>query len=394
MTYRELLTLYKTGALEPGQAAEVAADIEKQDAIGEYLWEREEIPGLAEPEETEPTPAEDPMIRQIRRTVRRSFLKAGFVTGAVVLLIVLGTIFLLPRLVSGFYYDPTDTVAENEYGGVTRQMSLDLAVYTELFVPCRIRTSVSAQPQGYGVYDIVIPQNISFNRRFTTVSGRLQRNTLTLYDTNTLRLPAGNAFLLPESVSDSHNRCIDLETGRQIGPAGSAEDALNTLEELDPRDWYIGYVSLRELTDYDALMEWLDALELRYGSLWCAVYAEDEDGTSLLENVGFSARGGGEILAWDTERYPQLSYMGPDAEDDKTTHFLSLLRYMDDHRAFAEMMAGGSFGPFQFRADKAAESIERDGLRIYGFAIGARPEDLITLGQQDAVSYIYTEPMP
>ena len=46
MTYRELITLYKTGKLDEEQKKQIEADIERQEAISEYLFETEEIPGL------------------------------------------------------------------------------------------------------------------------------------------------------------------------------------------------------------------------------------------------------------------------------------------------------------------------------------------------------------
>lgn len=46
MTYRELLELYKTGELELEQRKKVEKDIERQEAISDYLYEQEDIPEL------------------------------------------------------------------------------------------------------------------------------------------------------------------------------------------------------------------------------------------------------------------------------------------------------------------------------------------------------------
>ena len=45
MTYRELLELYKAGELELEQRKRIEKDIEKQEAISDYLYEQEGIPG-------------------------------------------------------------------------------------------------------------------------------------------------------------------------------------------------------------------------------------------------------------------------------------------------------------------------------------------------------------
>lgn len=392
MTYRELLSLYKAGVLDEEQRRAVEADIEKQDAISEYLCDEAEIPLLPEPEASR-AGEETAFADTVRRSIRRAFVKMGVIVGAAVLALVLCAVFLLPRLVSHFYYDPTDIVARDKYGIETTRMDLDMAVYSELFLPGKYRDRVNTEAEGYGVYSIVIPQTLSFNGRFTAVSGRLVRNRLTLYDANTLRLPTGNAFLPPEDIQGAW-RCVNGETGEPIGAAGTRDEAVEKLRQLDPRDRVIGYVSLAEITNYGDFMAWLDEKDVVYGSLWCAAYTEDEDGIILGENIGFSPRKAGAILGWDEETYPLLIGLredGPaDDEESVTTHFVSLLRYMDDHADFREMMGGGGQGSFR----DMAESVERDGLRLYGFAIGTKPEMLLTLSEDPAVSYVYTEPLP
>ena len=48
MTYRELLKLYKQGKLEDSAKKQVEAEIEKQDAISEFLYEEGAIPDFSD----------------------------------------------------------------------------------------------------------------------------------------------------------------------------------------------------------------------------------------------------------------------------------------------------------------------------------------------------------
>ena len=48
MTYRELLKLYKQGKLEDSAKKQVEAEIEKQDAISEFLYEEGTIPDFSD----------------------------------------------------------------------------------------------------------------------------------------------------------------------------------------------------------------------------------------------------------------------------------------------------------------------------------------------------------
>ena len=43
MTYRELLELYKQGKLEENKKHEVESDIERQEAISDYLFDRDAV---------------------------------------------------------------------------------------------------------------------------------------------------------------------------------------------------------------------------------------------------------------------------------------------------------------------------------------------------------------
>ena len=85
MTYRELLELYKTGELELEQRKKVEKDIERQEAISDYLYEQEDIPELndifeekaaAEKNNKRNDDIEDidtKFIEMVNRSIRRAF---------------------------------------------------------------------------------------------------------------------------------------------------------------------------------------------------------------------------------------------------------------------------------------------------------------------------------
>ena len=140
MKYHELLELYKRKELSGEQQEMVEQDIERHEAISEYLFEKEEEDILQDsgklPEESavqfteKEKNAADDFTKRVNRAVRRAFLKMGAAVCAVTLVVVLLVLFVLPHVVSSFYYGPGRIVGESSYGGTTNQMSLDLAVYT------------------------------------------------------------------------------------------------------------------------------------------------------------------------------------------------------------------------------------------------------------------------
>lgn len=426
MTYRELLKLYKTGKLDEEARLKVEAEIEKQDAISEYLFEEAEIPAadsiLLEshsPNDTRDS-GEPPhtalskndastkdadaaeFVSMIQKSIRRAFIKMGIAVGGVVLAVVLCAVFLLPRAVSLFFYDPSSIVGKSEtYEGMTtNRMSLDMAVYSELFLPGRFRDNVIAESQGYGKYDITIVQNSSFNGKFTDVNGKLERGKLTLYNTNVLKRPVDNAFLLPENVKGSSNILHEDENGNVTGPvgaAGTAEEALESLNSLVENEYYLAYVSLTDITDYTSVYQWFEEKNIPYGMMWYAVYAEDMNGYFIRPNIGFTAHPSGMCLDWDREEYPLLSLLDNSNEDREAdpgdaaqmqTHFISLLNYLEAHDDILKMMSGD---PIEYiQTQDMIRYVEDNGLQIYGFAIGATREDLLELSKDPAVSYIYT----
>ena len=58
----------------------------------------------------------------------------GLAVGVVVLAVVLSAVFILPKAVSEFYYNPNEAAGQYEEMTTTR-MNLDLSVYSELFLP-------------------------------------------------------------------------------------------------------------------------------------------------------------------------------------------------------------------------------------------------------------------
>lgn len=117
MKYKELLDLYKNGRLSEEESKKLEAEIEKQEAISEYLYPDEEDEEYdKEISETEDrgftrkggktSAKEDEFVKLIRKSIRKAFLKMGAVVTAAVLVIILLMITILPKAVALLYYNP------------------------------------------------------------------------------------------------------------------------------------------------------------------------------------------------------------------------------------------------------------------------------------------------
>ena len=397
MTYRELLSLYKKGALEEEKRQEIEADIEKQDAISEYLCEEGSIPTFdilesadtisenRTEEASNSTASEHDFIKTIQKTIRHAFIKMGIIVGTVVLAVTLFVVFALPHFTSLFYYNPNKIVSEENDRISTNQMSLDMAVYTELFIPGYYRDNVTATARGYGEYDIQIRQTSSSNGLFTTVSGYLSRNRLVLYDTNYLKRPADNVFLRTKDSSGlpsfSH------------GASGTPESALKKLQELQENTNYLAYITLEHLTEYEEFIAWFNNKQPDWRDFWVSVYAENDVGIPFY-NIGFSPYRDGIVMSYSEESYPLLRCNGdfsPTDSETMKTHFVSMLNYMRDNETFFEMINQSPKPASYF--DTLIRLIDEKGLQINGFAIVAEKEELLRLMEDENIIYIHTEPM-
>lgn len=441
MTYRELLQLYKQGKLDMEKKKQVEAEIEKQDAISEFLYEEGDIPDFSDLENGEAcfnnlddknqkaewqdskidgniekrqgnlqSKREDDFneqfMKEIRHSIRKAFIKMGTIVGAVVLIFVLCAVFILPKAVSKFYYDPNEAAGAYE-GMTTTRMSLDLSVYSELYLPGNYRDQVNAVSRGYGEYDIVIPQTYTWTGKFTSVSGRLVRGKLTLYDNNILSRPAlmfylpgdENAWEAWETDENGKETKVDTEARKQESIQYSKEE----ISGYNDNDWYTAYVSINELMDYKDFIDWFEKLsdkkDLEWGNLWCAVHTEEEDGYCSEPNIGFCPYASGSGMSWDKDKYPYLSFLdNADAyneakvtdADAMQTHFTSMLSYMQDHDDILSMM--GQSTDYQEDYQNMIDYVKKNGLKIHGFAISTKKKTLLELYKEDVVSYIQTTP--
>ena len=238
----------------------------------------------------------------------------GVVTGAIVLAVILCAVFVLPRVVSAIYYDPNEVVGEYE-DLVTTRMDLDLSVYSELFLPGNYRNQVSAVPRGYGEYDITIPQNMSWTGKFTSVSGRLVRGELTLYDKNILSRPSMQFYLPGDETAweawevDENGKETKMDT--EARKKESIQYSKEEIEGYNDNDWYTAFVSIEKIMEYKDFIECFqnlsDSKNLEWGTLWCAVHTENEDGYCIEPNIGFCPFAAGMSMSWDKEKYPYLS---------------------------------------------------------------------------------------
>ena len=416
MKYHELLELYKKKQLGEEQREKVEQDIERHEAISEYLFEKEEEDILQDsgklPEESDiqltekEKNAADDFTKRVNRAIRRAFLKMGAAVCAVTLVVVLLVLFVLPHVVSSFYYDPGRIVGESSYGGTTNQMSLDLAVYTELAIPGTYRDNVQVEDKGYGNYDINIYQNVSRSGRFYNVAGRVEKDNLRLYDINLLNMPSANIFgwfQMDMDRKDTLTEQVENGVGSFAYTPESKEQSAEELKLLDDNKYYLAYVTLDKILSYNDFIGFAENYSERTIDIWCAPRTAEDSYMPIGRpaNLGFYIRlGQSSMLEWDREKYPDLILWSADnsAERDEAEerikdesfaaeHFAVMLDYMSGQDEFLGMMGQQDGETYA----EAADYIRENGLQVYGFACVADKETLLELNAEEEVFGIRTE---
>lgn len=405
MTYFDLIKKYKNNELSEEQRLEIERDIERHEAISEYLFDREEN------ENTDSfnmniEPDDKDFVKKVDDSIRKAFVKVGITVGVITLALALAIIFVLPRAVSVFYYNPAEMVGED-----TNRMSRDMAVYTELFMPGYFRDNVIADSEGYGKYDVQIIQNVSYTREFYNVSGKLTRGELKLYDINMFKKMSDNIFGWFQMWTDGTDKLSDLVQQDKdknmdrmfFAAAGDREQATETLLGLDENEKYVAFVTLNELMPYEDFVAFLDSKDYVYGA-WCAPCVNEYSDNRMFRpgNIGFNCQTGSSTsIEWDNEKYPELFVWDNGVfeegrydemqeniknEEYMTTHFVSLLNYMADQDKFLKMMDLDAEAMLS-----AAEYVNKNGLTIYGFACVGEKANLLKLNDCPEVYSIYTQ---
>ena len=424
MTYRQILDKYKKNALPEEKQKEVAADIEKYEAISDYLYEESEIPDIneafSEPNENtcgcngsgcDPGPAgsitdsaqrAEDFTAVVNRSIRKAFLKLGITVFAAAALLILFVQFILPGIVDNFYYDPTEIVSQPTDSFIENRMSRDIGTYTELVMPETHRTDVTAESLGYGKYNISIHQNLSYTDFFSTATGDVTRGKLRLFNEDILRKPTGNAFGWSQIYVDFKNgeyqtksltelyRITDERTKNDVeegeimhGAAGSPEQSLETIKGLRDDMPYYAYVTFERMLDFSQIEKIIDPADkddFMITEPWLAVdtypRSNAPDGSSYgyittLPKIGF--------IVQDQDNVSEN-------EELQQKHFTDMLDYMAEQTDFLKMF---DEDPQTF-AD-ASQLIKKNGLHIYGMGCTVSKSTMLKLMEFDNVREIYVK---
>lgn len=425
MTYREKLENYRKKLLSEKEMEEVKEEIEKVDAINEYLADclEEEL------DFTEHLPVEKALDREtkdasvsfekyVKKSIRRVYVKLSLATGAVVLAILLFIQFGLSPLMDSMYYDPTEQLVDMEddrsRATVFSKMNMDYMIYSELIMPGRNNAVVQAFPQGYGNYAITFqPVPGDGIRQESSVSGQLRRGKLEMYTPDYFSSVPANYFACYgmdyKSEKDYETQLKEMSEEVHVDEDGneywkkywyyeSPEESLEAIKGLEDDRKYMAYVSFNKDLNFQETTELMDKINFEsVRNVWLA-FRNCED-----NNMPFGVSGHNHevsLLEYPKiylEKYPYLTlFTGFDEhsyeeyvamrrdEELMTKHVLSMCRYMENADDFVKMVnANGYLNNGQFGVYE--NYITEHGLNYYGMVCTATKADMLKMLKKDEI---------
>ena len=295
---------------------------------------------------------------------------------------------LLPGIVSSFYYDPESIVATSSYedrGTIeTTRLEMDSRVYSELYLPEYKYEGADVTDLGYGKYDFTLWESGWIEpHKEHEATGRIERNHIQIYNPAEFRIPDDYVFM--------------RDTGDMVDPDREMRE---DLEKLSDNEMYIAYITLIEDTDYEKACKWID--QYGTGFPWACIVTDTSDFMSVM---GVYTDYIGVDVPFDHVKYPYLlgyrEYHMDDQYEDPLyieeyakKHLISMMQYQIDNPGFLEMVWGDTTGlkgeSLKEWMGKKIRYVEKNGMKVHGFAVDATKETLLEIAHSGKVCRIVT----
>lgn len=424
MTFRELLEKYKNGTATEAERALVEEELEKSEAISDYLAE-----GLEELENGGDAPsATDMEVKQVKRTVNRRLRRTALWAAAMVLAAVLVVQFVVNPLVSSFYYRPdAQTVGQNEARekhvdfvidetsvAVDQTMTteddgsdveVDLTAFYELMMPGLTPTNIQTEAEGFGRYTITYEAVDGLTGTAESMTQKLRPGS---YGTE-VQGSWGDYTL---SMLDHTAPALNPEEG---GRSNSATQAMEHLTMLPETAFVAAWVHFPEDLTCVQFAKLADSYESGgSGEIffrWAGVRVSDWNAStgSLAQFLGIVPEDA--AMEWERvspswEKYPMFDYWQYLAEGGRSCfgdrvymhtgvlaeeHFKSVLAYAADRTEAVQALAGPIQEGTLWDFDTAQSYIEENGVRIGGALVYSEPQALLRLYENGEIDNLSLE---
>ena len=375
MSFSDLIEKYKSGVATEEERQMIEIEIEKNEAINEYLSEQI-IVAIPEIGKSMPTHGNIAEATKIRKRINRKF--AGMVLASVSAVIAIFCViqFIVFPFINSRYYDPT--AGRGYFAGVggLGQMTVDMSVFSTLHMMGYEIPFVFARPEGLGIYDITMYQYDAFrNYSESMYRSRLVRGALDI-------------AMLDEAFS----RGLRLNWVQVASVYGSeTPDALTELTRLPESARVKAFLVFDEAVDMQSLIEFINANEpLRV--LWAGIKTFDDESFANpgAPFFGFPPMGRHVPLAdnvFNAELFPALGLSRGIEHDSGVfeTHFVSTLSYMSTRGEFMEVIG------FSIDYANAVAYVMENGVKSHGVVVSGSRDEIMELLSNPMIQSVFLD---
>lgn len=384
MNYKELLNRYRKGLVTEEEKQLVENEIEKYEAIEEYLSDimYEEFEDFEEITKISKNEKHDEETIKLKKSVNSRLRKIVFMSVAIVIALFISIFFVVSPLIDGLYYNPNKTTV----GISDNDISFDVYAISELNMPGLSPSNVLVDKKGFGEYNVMYSYRNLFTDENYSVNHKIKRGKII----SSCRDPILNAnMFLDIRYPDANESYIEEKK----------QNVINHLKELNP----VSYVSTEIMFEKDLSMEELYNLELKYPDIefeWAGIRTDSQDkktneliGIHLLNSKNNSVLLGDEhiknkypaffILDWLVDPIGKKNSDSHIEAQAYEHHYMSLLEYLVDREEAVNVLEHRT-GKDKFYK-QALEYTKEHGVKTYGVLVYAEAKDLLQMIDQEDI---------
>lgn len=398
MNYKVLLERYKLGKANEEEKQLIEQEIEKFEALDEYISEIMDME-LDDRTEVSRIGMNDEETSKLKKSVNRRLRKVIFASVSIVVVLYIIVFYGVSGIVDRLNYDPTAVIQSEKKEYQSPDFYYDMQAYISLNMPGYLINSITFQEEkGFGNYELSYSLRDLFTdsdqRYFVNLSrGRLSNSIDGIYSTKSLfRIWDGFEKIKYNLPEDSVMGEISDHEIKQKN-----EETLRYLKELNP----LSYISIKIVFDEDLTMEEFYNMMNEHPSLnfkWAGIRTV-KPGNRWKEGqpmhlIGFNPNINYEQItnqSVDPQKYPFFNLslyeildggMLSEAElkDAKIkayeTHFRSRLAYLGSRKEFVKIFDNNYYYKTEFY-NKSLAYIDEHGVNTYGVLVFGAAEDLL-----------------
>lgn len=371
MDFRVLLAKYKSGQASDEETKLIESELEKYEAIKEYLF-CEDKGSFFKKGLTEEKDSRDKLF--IKKGKNKKIRKIAL-SSVLSLILVLFTIFyVVSPIMNSIYYNPT----LKSVGGVHEDLFFDLKVLTELNLPgYALNGGVLPEKLGFGSYKISFFRRNLFTNKIKYINANIKKSSSFGYFEELFPLNYMWFFGFAEQKSTYP---LSKE---------ATKEQISYLKDLSPVSYISAYITFEK----DLTLKEFDELKYKYNKKisfsWVGIRTQNTE-RQLDYLSGFNPNFDDAVNSGDSadkDKYPYLQLVdwmqdsdhrsGQDMPEAYIKHFTSLLTYMKDREKAVKALDVSDYKSEYYK--NALDYIKTNGINSYGVLIYGEARQLIEL---------------